>query len=65
MLDSQEDIIEWYKSTGFKPYLDQLDAPGQEEFLAALRAQVLPFYPPQADGKVLFEFERLFFTAVK
>jgi len=63
VLGSHEDIIEWYRSTGFKPYLDQLGAEDQAAFLADMLTEVQKLYPLQADGKILFEFERLFFTA--
>jgi len=65
VLDCHEDMIEWYKGTGFRPYLEPLDAPGQAEFLADMLEQARALYAPQADGKILFEFKRLFFTAVK
>jgi len=38
---------------------------GQEDFLVDILDRVRKIYPPQADGKILFEFRRLFFTAVK
>jgi len=63
VLDSHEDILEWYKGTGLSPYLSQLNATDQEAFLADVLECAKPLYPVQADGKVLFEFERLFFAA--
>ena len=65
VLQSHEDIIEWYKGTGFRPYSGQLNEIDQASFLADVLEQIRPFYPPQADGKILFDFERLFFTATK
>jgi len=65
VLDAHEDIIEWYKGTGFRPYLEQLDEAGQVEFLADMLEQVRALYAPQADGRLLFEFKRLFFIAKK
>jgi len=65
VLGSHEDIIEWYKGTGFRPYLGQLSGRDQAAFLADMLSQIRQLYPPQADGKILFEFERLFFTAIK
>ena len=65
VLGSHADMIEWYRSTGFKPYLDQLGAAEQRLFLDEMRTEIRRLYPPQADGKILFDFERLFFVAVK
>jgi len=65
VLESHEDMIEWYKGTGFRPYLEPLDARGQEAFLSDMLEQARALYPPQADGKILFGFKRLFFTAMK
>jgi len=65
VLDCHEDMVEWYKGTGFRPYLDCLDEQGQADFLADMLTQVRKLYPPQRDGKILFEFKRLFFTAYK
>ncbi|MCL1964058.1 MAG: methyltransferase domain-containing protein [Firmicutes bacterium] len=65
VLNAHEEIVEWYKGTGFRPYLDQLDTPGQAEFLADMLAEVRPLYPAQSDGRILFTFERLFFVGTK
>ena len=65
VLDSHEDMIEWYKGTGFRPHLERLDARGQARFLAEMLEQVRALYAPQSDGKILFAFKRLFFTAGK
>jgi len=65
VLDCHEDMIEWYKGTGFRPYLEKLDEQGQSEFLADMLEQVRKLYPPQSDGNILFEFKRLFFVAYK
>ncbi|MCL2486152.1 MAG: methyltransferase domain-containing protein, partial [Oscillospiraceae bacterium] len=62
VLDSHEDIVEWYKGTGFRPYLNQLDEQGQAGFLDDMLSEVRRLYPPRFDGKILFEFERLFFV---
>jgi len=65
VLNSHEDMIEWYKGTGFRPHLEKLDARGQEVFLAEMLEQVRELYPPLTDGNILFKFKRLFFTATK
>ena len=65
ILNSCEDIIEWYKGTGLRPYLQQLSEENQNIFLEEIRSQLLKAYPPQSDGKIIFPFPRLFFTAKK
>jgi len=63
VMHSHEDIIEWYKGTGLRPYLDQLNEQDSEAFLADMLAQVRQLYPVQTNGNILFDFERLFFVA--
>jgi trans-aconitate 2-methyltransferase len=57
-------LIDWYASTGMKPYLETL---GSEEEKLLFQAEVLrgclESYPAQADGKILFPFCRTFFIA--
>jgi trans-aconitate 2-methyltransferase len=66
VLKSHETLIEWYKSTGMKPFLERL--PNDEdraEFQKEILMQCKSFYPIQTDGKILYPFKRLFFTANK
>ncbi len=58
-------IVEWFRSTGLRPYLDHLDAAEQEAYLARYQALVAEAYPPRSDGRVLLAFPRLFIVAIK
>ncbi|MCM1115007.1 MAG: methyltransferase domain-containing protein [Clostridium sp.] len=64
-LPSQESIVEWYKSTGLKPYLEQLDDADKKEFEKDILSEVKRVYKAQKNGEVIFKFHRLFFLAKK
>ena len=58
-------IIDWYSSTGMKPYLKRLNQVQQEEFAEEILTEIKTEYKLQSDGTVLFEFRRIFFMAQK
>jgi trans-aconitate 2-methyltransferase len=64
-LKSHEDIIEWYRGTGLKPYLDRLSDEDKADFERDVLYSVRQQYPVQRNGEVIFRFPRLFFTAIK
>lgn len=64
-MKSHNDIIEWFKSTGLKPYLDRLNNSEKESFLKDILDEVSKYYKIQANGEIILRFPRLFFTAVK
>lgn len=63
VLDGPEEIINWMRGTGLRPYLNVLSPGEQQRFEAELLERVAVSYPRQQDGKVLFPFRRLFFIA--
>ena len=64
ILDSVTEIIEWYSGTGMRPHLDALpDDDARAAFVTELTDLIQDEYPKQADGKVIFPFRRIFFTA--
>lgn len=64
-LDNNDSIVEWFKGTALKSYIDPLPSEQQEEFLAVYLARLKEEYPVSADGKVLLHFPRLFMVATK
>jgi trans-aconitate 2-methyltransferase len=59
-------IVEFYKGTGLRPYLDAIgDAAERERFLAEYLEILQPAFPPQKDGAVLFPFRRIFIVAYR
>jgi trans-aconitate 2-methyltransferase len=64
-LDGAEAIVEWFKGTGLRPYLAQLDAEEKRAFTAEYLRLIESRYPRQPDGKVLLAFPRLFVVATR
>lgn len=64
-MPSYESIIEWYKGTGFRPYLEQLSEEESNEFVNDVYKELKNRYKIQKNGEILFRFPRLFFTAIK
>ena len=62
-LSAPDEIMEWYRSTGLRPYLNALNEQEGAEFERQVFEQVKKAYPRQKNGEVLFRFPRLFFTA--
>lgn len=58
-------VIEWYKGSGLRPYLDMLSESEQSDFIDDLLSELKSVFPLQADGKVILKMPRLFFTLTK
>jgi trans-aconitate 2-methyltransferase len=66
VMESAEQILDWYKGTGLRPYLAGLSSSDERDkfaadYLAAIRAE----YSARADGRILFPFRRLFLIAYR
>lgn len=64
-MKSLDDIIEWYKSTGLKPYLDVLNDEEKDIIISEVIDELKKYYTVQKNGEIIFRFPRLFFTAKK
>lgn len=65
ILDSMNGIVEWYKGSGLRPYLDRLSSSEQEEFIKDLLDGLKNCYTEQADKKIILKMPRLFFVLKK
>jgi trans-aconitate 2-methyltransferase len=66
IMSSAEDIVEWYKGSGMRPYLEAIDSETERErFIAEYLEAIRPLYRPQLDGRVLFPFRRFFMIAYR
>jgi trans-aconitate 2-methyltransferase len=58
-------IVEWFKGSGLRPFLEPLDAPSRAAYLERYTAAVARAHPALPDGSVLLPFPRLFLVAVR
>ena len=66
VLDGIDGVIEWYRGTGLRPWLDALpDEAVRTQFLGAYRARLVPYFSERADSRILFPFRRLFMIAYR
>jgi trans-aconitate 2-methyltransferase len=66
VLDGVDGIVEWYRGTGLRPWLEALpDEAVRARFLTEYRALLAPHFPIRTDGRVLFPFKRLFVVAYR
>ena len=61
IMDDYNSIIEWYKGSGLKPYIDALTPEESGELIDALLSGLKSQYKEQADKKIIFKMPRLFF----
>jgi trans-aconitate 2-methyltransferase len=66
VMDGPADIVEWYKGTGMRPFLDALPSTqDRERFLTVYLDAIREAYPAHEDGRVLFPFRRIFLLAYR
>jgi len=63
-LKSHNDIMQWYRGTGLRPYLDVLSDEKKKIFEQDIFERIIKEYPLQKNGEIIFRFPRFFFTAV-
>lgn len=64
-MPSHAAILDWYRSTGLRPYLSALPEAERPEFERDVYEEVVRAYPARQNGDVIFRFPRFFFLAVK
>jgi trans-aconitate 2-methyltransferase len=58
-------VVEWFKGSGLRPFLDPLDEAERAAYLDRYTRAVEQAHPPLADGAVLLPFPRLFIVATR
>ena len=63
VLEGDDPVLRWTRSTGLRPMIDALDAADYASFEAAYGERLRAAYPKRTDGRTLFPFRRLFIVA--
>lgn len=64
-VNSHSEVIEWYKGSGLRPYLDSLTDSERLEFIADLTEIISENFPTRENGTIILKMPRLFFTITK
>ena len=63
-MQSVQGIVDWYTSTGLRPYLDRItDETARQDFLQEYSDKLKPLFPASEAGGVPFLFRRIFIVA--
>ena len=66
IMDNCKAILEWFRGTALKPFIDMLSTENDKrKFEEAIYHRYQESYPQQQDGKILLSIRRLFFIAYK
>ncbi|MGH8388444.1 MAG: trans-aconitate 2-methyltransferase [Pseudomonas sp.] len=65
LADGASGVVEWFKGSGLRPFLEPLDETERAQFLKQYLAAIEKAYPALADGSVLLPFPRLFIVATR
>ncbi len=66
ILPDAQAIVEWYRATGLRPFLEALENDAdRERFCADYLALLEPHFAPRPAGGVLFPFRRIFVIAYR
>lgn len=65
IVPSHSSVIEWYRGSVLRPYLEALTQAEKQDFIYDLTGLVRSEYPLQADSSVILKMPRLFFIATK
>ena len=60
-----EAIVEWFKGSALRPFLNALDGDMRNAYLAAYTTEIARDYPARFVGRVLLPFPRLFIVAIR
>jgi trans-aconitate 2-methyltransferase len=58
-------VVEWFKGSGLRPYLDALKDAERADFLARYESAIAAAYPAFPDGTVLLPMPRLFIVVTR
>lgn len=64
-LHGAKSVVDWFKGSGLRPYLDALAPEQQGEFLSEYERQIFERYATGADGTIFLPFPRLFIVATR
>jgi trans-aconitate 2-methyltransferase len=64
-LNGVGELIDWFRGSGLRPFLNRLDECEREDFIARYMEELAAAYPSEPDGRVLFLYPRLFIVAAK